>query len=231
MKNIPLKLFAMLAIFAICSCNKKEVACSSYTVSGTLLDGKTGLPITDSGISLNLTAADNPNNPNIGYSFTSSAPVIPDKNGKFSIPYTVCGNYSVYLDLNSPNHEYYLFDPYLFAPGDSGAFGNIIPQKNINQTWTAATHGWVLIYLQPLSPLPPGDTLLIQIVFYLPSRPDSTLNYSLLTTQSGVLDSFYVPICSYGVGWGRGIKNLQKNNDFEGYVLGDPYVNRYTVKY
>ncbi len=223
MKNTSLNFFAMLAIFAICSCNKNSTCNTSYTVSGTLLDGKTGLPITDSGIYLELQAAPNYDNNIPGIDVSTN----PDKNGKFSMKYISCDDYKqiMYFYLNTPHKNYYIFNPYY-----SGS-SQIPMQQNINRTWTAATNGWLVINLQPLSPLSPGDTLLIQIVFYLSSRPDSTVNYSFFTTQSGVLDSVYLPVCGYGVGWGRGIKNLETNNDFNGFIIGDPYVSRYTIKY
>ncbi len=216
MKNIPLKLFTVLLLFAICSCNKNTDCHTSYTVSGTLLDGKTGLPITDSGTYLSLIG---------GSTYDQNIDLItyPDKNGKFSMTYSNCVengqelNFAVYV----PHKNYSLFNPY-------DSFSNQIPmQQNINRTWTAASNGWLVLYLQPLSPLYPGDTLLIQVFWGYSAQ---TQYYTFTTTQSGVLDSVYLPIGGFSIKWGRGKKNAL-NNVSGGGVLGDPYVSRYTIKY
>ncbi len=218
MKNTSLNFFAMLAIFAICSCNKNSTCNTSYTVSGTLLDGKTGRPITDSGTSVYLNAGD-PNYSIPGFSINA----YPDKNGKFSMTYTNCDDngLSVTFGVYVPHKNYALFNPY-------DSFGTSIPlQQNITRTWTAATNGWVVIYLQPLSPLLPGDTLLIQAFWGFSTQAQY---YAFTTTQSGVLDSVYLPVVGFSIKWGRGKKNAL-SNVLGGGVLGDPYISRYTIKY
>ncbi len=219
MKNIPLKLFAALLLFAICSCNKNTDCHTSYTVSGTLLDGKTGRPITDSGTYLYLNGG--PINNNNGSNFNLLT--YPDKNGKFSMTYYSCDNDIQELNFGIivPYKSYYLFNPY-------DSLGYLLPiQQNINRTWTAATNGWLVLRLQPLSPLLDGDTLLVQLSFVY---NDSTKNYFFLTTQTGVLDSLYLPVGDYFINWGRGEKNIN-NHAFEGDVIGDPNISRYTIKY
>ncbi len=219
MKNIPLKLFAVLLLFAIPGCNKDENNCNtSYTFSGILLDGKTGLPIVDSGTTLSLYAADDYEDNQPGISVTS----YPSQKGKFSLSYNSCGftgHQILYISLNTPNKNYNLFDPYF------DTISNRVPlQQNVNQTWTAATNGVLVLYLKPLSPLLPGDTLFINF-----QNVDTSITYTFLSTKTGILDSAYFPAGRFFV-----ISRLGKNGKSIGYEwenIGDPYISRDTIKY
>ena len=217
MKTKALKLLAVLSLFVICSCNKGDNCNTTYTVSGTLLDGKTGLPIADSGTKLLITQNPDYNN----HASAASASAYPDKNGKFSMTYSNCDNNSNPLGivLLCPHKNYFLFDPY---------FDTIDPkipkQENIIRTWTAALNGWLVLYLQPLTALLPGDTLYIEF-----PQGDSTRHFTFTTTKSGILDSSYSFAGFFPLVYKRG-KNA-KQNIHTIINLGDPYLSRYTINY
>ena len=217
MKNTLLKTLTAVSLFAICSCNKGDNCNNFYTVSGTLLNGETGQPFTDSGTKIALDNSGNLDLNENGFNMST----MPDKNGKFSFTYNSCGAYEedLELGLNTPNRKYVLINPY-----DSSSDQQIPIEQNINRTWYVSLKGWIVIRLQPLSPLPPGDTLLID--FYC---GDSLQKYTILYTQNGILDSAYLPAGVYSLNWGRGKKNEFKN--VHGGLTGDPNITGYTIKY
>ncbi len=215
MKNTPLKLFTVLLLFAICSCNKNQ--CTTYTVSGTLINGETGQPYIDSGSYLVLQESQDLDANQPGFNVSTK----PDKNGNFSFSYSVCGysQQELTIGLHTPNTNYVLIDPYDSISGIQIPF-----QQNINRTWYVATKGWIVLRLQPLSPLLPGDTLFVNFYY------NNTLKvFTILSTQNGVLDSTYINAGDYTLNWGRGKKNQYKY-DHEGLV-GDPKISQYTIKY